>query len=290
MMGKMSYEELEQKVAQMQVVEDKLRKSEEKYRNLVETLNEAIYQMSIPDGTYEYVSPSVQKVFGYTAEQLFQNPLLIQEIIHPDFHAYFQEKWEDLLKGIVPPTYEYKIIDPDGNERWIVQSNAVILGDNGEITRIEGILRDITENKLNEERLRRQHQEIMELSTPVISIWKGIIVVPLIGTLDSHRTQLFMERFLDAIVKTHSSVALVDITGAPTIDTQTAQHIIEAVKAARLLGTEVILTGIRAEIAQTLVHLGIDLSNIKTRSSLGEGLRLGLEALGLEVGVKKVGH
>jgi PAS domain S-box-containing protein len=117
MANKPSYDELERKIGEMKVVEAKLRQNEEKYRNLLETLNEALYQMSIPEGTYDYVSPSIQKIFGYTDKQLYANPLLIQEIIHPDFHTYFQEKWTDLLAGIVPPTYEYKITDPDGIER-----------------------------------------------------------------------------------------------------------------------------------------------------------------------------
>ena len=109
------------------------------------------------------------------------------------------------------------------------------------------------------------------------------MVAPLIGTLDSERTQQFMERLLEAIVKTKSPVVLVDITGVPTIDTQIAQHIIESITAARLLGTQVVLTGVSPSIAQTLVHLGIDLSEIETRSSLAAGVQVALDFLGMRV-------
>jgi len=142
---------------------------------------------------------------------------------------------------------------------------------------------DITERKRAEEIIARQAREILELSTPVVQVWEGVVVAPLIGTLDSERTQRFMERFLTSIVETKSPVAMVDITGVPTVDTQTAQHLIEAITAARLLGTQVILTGVSPGIAQTLVHLGIDLSGIETKSSLVGGLKVALEVLGLQV-------
>jgi rsbT co-antagonist protein RsbR len=110
-----------------------------------------------------------------------------------------------------------------------------------------------------------------------------VVVAPLIGSLDSNRTQQFMERLLNRIVETNSPVALVDITGVPTIDTQTAQHLIETISAVRLLGAQVVLTGVRPAIAQTLVHLGIDLSNIMTRASLSAGLQVALDILNLKV-------
>lgn len=138
-------------------------------------------------------------------------------------------------------------------------------------------------SKRAEQKLSQQAQEIMELSTPVIQVWEGIVVVPLIGILDSGRTQMFMERFLDRIVATNSTVAMVDITGVPAIDTQTAQHLIEAITAARMLGTSVILTGVSPAIAQTMVHLGIDLSGIETKATLTAGLKLALAMLKLEV-------
>jgi rsbT co-antagonist protein RsbR len=142
---------------------------------------------------------------------------------------------------------------------------------------------DITARKQAEETIARQAQEILEVSTPVVQVWEGVIAAPLIGTLDSQRTEQFMERLLQRIVETNSPVALVDITGVPTLDTQTAQHLIETVTAVRMLGARVVLTGVRPVLAQTLVHLGIDLSSLVTRSSMSAGLRVALDFLDLQV-------
>ena len=131
--------------------------------------------------------------------------------------------------------------------------------------------------------ISQQAREILEISTPVVQIWDGVVAAPLIGSLDTARTQQFMERLLERVVETNSSVALVDITGVPTIDTVTAQHLIETITAVRLLGAQVVLTGVRPVIAQTLVHLGVDLSDIVTRSSLAAGLRVALDILNLQV-------
>ena len=138
-------------------------------------------------------------------------------------------------------------------------------------------------SKRVEERVARQSEEIREISTPVLQVWEGIVVAPLIGMLDSNRTQHFMERLLESIVAHRAPVALVDITGVPSVDTQTAQHLIETITAARLLGAEVVLTGIRPAIAQTLVHLGVDLSDVITRSSLAGGLRVAFATMNLAV-------
>lgn len=134
--------------------------------------------------------------------------------------------------------------------------------------------------------IAQQTEHIMEVSTPTIQIWEGIVSVPLVGTLDTPRAQLFTEVLLKHIVDTKSSVAIIDITGVPTIDTRTAQHLMETITAVKLLGARVILTGVRPEIAQTIVHLGIDLSGLTTRSSLASGLRLAFDYLGLKV-IKK---
>ena len=151
------------------------------------------------------------------------------------------------------------------------------------VERLSVAIVEAMHGKRTEDRLARQTEEILELSTPVMQVWEGVVVAPLIGSLDSMRTQRFMERMLEAIVETNSPVALVDITGVPTVDTQTAQHLIETITAASLLGAQVILTGVRPAIAQALVHLGIDLSDVETRASLAAGLKVALENLGLEV-------
>jgi rsbT co-antagonist protein RsbR len=137
--------------------------------------------------------------------------------------------------------------------------------------------------KSREEIIQRQQQEMLELSTPVTQLWKGILGIPVIGTLDSARTQVVMENLLNAIVQTEASIAIIDITGVPTVDTLVAQHLLRTVAAARLMGAECIISGIRPQIAQTIVHLGVDLGDIATKSTLADALRLGLARLGLSV-------
>lgn len=134
-----------------------------------------------------------------------------------------------------------------------------------------------------DEVISRQTEEILEMSTPVIQIWEGIVAAPIIGMLDSSRTQQFMERLLEKIVETNSPVALIDITGVPQIDTATAQHLIDTINAVKLLGSQVIITGVRPVIAQTLVHLGIDLSGIITRPTMASGLKVALDKLSIKV-------
>ena len=130
--------------------------------------------------------------------------------------------------------------------------------------------------KGREQVINRQQQELLDLSTPVIKLWDGIVAVPLIGTLDSERTQVVMESLLDAIVENEATVAIIDITGVPTVDTLVAQHLLKAVAAARLMGAECIISGIRPQIAQTIVHLGVDLGDVVTKATLAEALRIAL--------------
>lgn len=134
-----------------------------------------------------------------------------------------------------------------------------------------------------EDVIARQQQELLELSTPVVKIWEGVVAVPLIGTLDSARTQVVMENLLTRIVETGASVAIVDITGVPTVDTLVAQHLIKTVAAARLMGADCIISGIRPQIAQTMVHLGVVLENVTTKATLADAIAMALKATGYVV-------
>jgi rsbT co-antagonist protein RsbR len=136
-----------------------------------------------------------------------------------------------------------------------------------------------------EELIRRQGEEMLELSTPVIQLWDGILALPLIGTLDSSRTQVVMEALLQQIVATRSPIAILDITGVPTVDTLTAQHLLKTVAATRLMGAECIISGIRPQIAQTIVHLGVSLGDIVTKASLADAFRVALKKLGQSLAV-----
>jgi rsbT co-antagonist protein RsbR len=137
--------------------------------------------------------------------------------------------------------------------------------------------------KAREEVIQRQQAEMMELSTPVVKLWNGILALPLIGTLDSARTQVVMENLLQAIVSTGAEVAILDITGVPTVDTLVAQHLIKTVTAARLMGADCIISGIRPAIAQTIVHLGVDLGGVITKATLADAFGLALQRAGLTV-------
>ena len=131
-----------------------------------------------------------------------------------------------------------------------------------------------------EDVIRRQQEEMLELSTPVVKLWDGVLALPMIGTLDSARTQQVMETLLERIVETGSEIAIIDITGVPTVDTLVAQHLLKTVTAIRLMGADCIISGIRPQIAQTIVHLGIDLQGILTKASLADALSLALARTG----------
>jgi rsbT co-antagonist protein RsbR len=138
--------------------------------------------------------------------------------------------------------------------------------------------------KGRERLILRQQEEMLELSTPVVKLWDGVLGLPMIGTLDSARTQVVMETLLQRIVETGASVAIIDITGVPTVDTLVAQHLLKTITAARLMGADCIISGIRPQIASTIVHLGVDLSDVITKATLADAFALALERIGLAVG------
>jgi rsbT co-antagonist protein RsbR len=138
--------------------------------------------------------------------------------------------------------------------------------------------------KNREEVINRQQQELLELSTPVVELWTGILALPLIGTLDSARTQVVMESLLQAIVRTGAAIAIIDITGVPTVDTLVAQHLLKTVAAARLMGADCIISGIRPQIAQTIVHLGVDLSEVSTKATLADAFTMALRKTNSSLG------
>jgi len=263
--------------------------SEDSFRLLVESVKDYAIVMLDTGGHVVSWNAGAERFKGYHAE----------EIIGKHFSCFYPA--DSVQRGL--PEQELKAAARDGrfeDEGWRVRkdgkqfwANVIIsaLRDkDGTLRGFSKVTRDLTERKQAEERIKQQSREIMELSTPVMQVWQGVVVAPLIGSLDSNRTQQFMERLLGRIVETNSPVALVDIMGVPTIDTQTAQHLIETISAVRLLGAQVVLTGVRPAIAQTLVHLGIDLSGIMTRSSLSAGLQVALDILNLSVVCKNGSH
>jgi rsbT co-antagonist protein RsbR len=137
-----------------------------------------------------------------------------------------------------------------------------------------------TFQKAREDVINRQQREMLELSTPVVKLWEGILALPMIGTLDSARTQVVMENLLQKVVETGAQIAILDITGVPTVDTLVAQHLLKTVTALRLMGAECIISGVRPQIAQTIVHLGVDLQGVTTKANLADALALALKRTG----------
>ena len=137
--------------------------------------------------------------------------------------------------------------------------------------------------KSREDMISRQQAELLELSTPVVQLWDGVLALPLIGTLDSSRTQVVMQNLLDAIVKTRSDFAIIDITGVPVVDTLVAQHLLKTVAAARLMGAECMISGIRPQIAQTIIHLGVDLAGVVTKATLADAFGIAMRRIGYTV-------
>ncbi len=146
-----------------------------------------------------------------------------------------------------------------------------------------GLLTTEIYQKSREQVISRQQQELLELSTPVVLLWDGILALPLIGTLDSARTQIVMESLLEKIVETGAGIAIIDITGVPTVDTLVAQHLLKTVAAARLMGAECLISGIRPQIAQTIVHLGVDIGDVATKATLADAFAIALRRTGLTI-------
>ena len=260
--------------------------SEESFRLLVEGVKDYAIIMLDPDGNVASWNAGAQRSKGYRSE----------EIVGKHFSAFYTP--EDFQPGL--PDQELAIAAKEGrfeDEGWRVRkdgqkfwANVIITAlrdKDGTLRGFSKVTRDLTDLKQADEQIQQQAKEIMELSTPVMQVWQGVVVRA------AHRFSWIAPahnssgRLLDRIVETNSPVALVDIMGVPTIDTQTAQHLIETISAVRMLGAQVVLTGVRPAIAQTLVHLGIDLSGIITRPSLSAGLQGGLDVLNLRIVAKE---
>ena len=212
---------------------------------------------------------------GYAAVHAFLAQVVRTRMQHgetPSQVATFVFSLKEPLFGVLRTRYANDA-DALGAETWA----ATLLLD------ALGLYTTEVYQRTREDVIARQQQDMLELSTPVVKLWDGILALPMIGTLDSARTQVVMETLLQRIVETGAEVAVIDITGVPTVDTLTAQHLLKTVTAARLMGADCIISGIRPQIAQTIVHLGVDLTGVTTKATLADAFRVALARTGQTV-------
>lgn len=268
----------------LKAVKDKIRQKEEnviddlyvhmlKYPHLQEILYDESILVRLKGMQKSYFKELFEGEYG---EDYLVNRLNVGRVHHrigleP---SWYMGTYSHYIELIVPIIFEVV----DGSEN--IQKTILALI---KLINLDQELAITTYLNAREEVIMQLSEEMMEVSIPIIQVWEGIIAVPIIGTLDSDRTQLLMEKLLESVVETKTRIVLLDITGVASIDTSTAQHIIDTVNAVKLLGAEIIITGMSPAIAQSLVHLGINLSGITTRSALVQGLKVALNKLNLEV-------
>jgi PAS domain S-box-containing protein len=247
---------------------------------IVESSDDAIYGKTL-DGTILSWNRGAERMYGYLAAEIVGRP--VSEMVPSTKPDEVPQILERVKRGERVDHFETARVRKDGEVIDVSLNVSPIRDASGKIIGASTTARDITEQNKMHEALTQRAKEILDVSTPVLQVWEGVVVAPFIGTLDTQRAQQFMERLLDKIVETNSSVALLDVTGVPAIDTRTAQHLIETITSVRLLGAQAVLTGVRPAIAQTLAHLGINLADVVTRSSLAAGLRVALDILHLKI-------
>lgn len=248
------------------------------FHGLLESAPDAMVIVA-SDGRIALANAQADRLFGYRREDLIGRE--IEMLIPPRFRGgherYRNSFFADPQPRQMGVGLELWGLRRDGTEFPIDVSLSPLRTDEGLL--VSAAIRDVTERREQEQRLRRQHEEIMELSTPVIQVWDKVLTLPVIGTLDSARAARLTEGLLFKIAETQAEVIIFDISGVPTIDTQVAQHLLATVQAAALMGTISIMCGVRPETAQSMVHLGIDIGQLRSRTTLRHALQLALTLL-----------
>jgi rsbT co-antagonist protein RsbR len=256
-------------------MEEELRASELRFRTLFDST--AVALLIAQGTTFRYTNPAGEQLLGYSCEEIRQ--MNFWDIIHPDHQDMVRKQGLARLRGgETIPRYEVKVVTKQGEERWVDLSASIITLD-GKPAALATVV-DINERKQAEQERELLQQRIIdaqraalhELSTPIIPIARGVIAAPLIGSMDTTRARQMMEALMDGVGDHHARIVLIDLTGVSTIDTEIAALLMRTAYGVRLLGAEVVLTGIGPSMAQTLVGLGIDLSAIRTLSTLQEGI------------------
>lgn len=256
--------------------------SEEFYDFLLNGLNDLAIYMISPTGTVQTWNKGAQTIKQYEAA----------DVIGKNFSMFYTKADRDknvpaaeLREAAQSGKYEGSgwRVRKDGTTVWVEILIGALRDQQGDLKGFVKVARDATEKRKSEETIERQRKDLLELSTPVINLWHGILALPIVGTLDSVRSQLMTERLLQGLVSSGCTVAIIDISGVPTVDTLVAQHLMKTITAARLMGADCIISGIRPEIAQTMVHLGVDLSEVKTKASMSRALEEAMRMLSMRI-------
>jgi rsbT co-antagonist protein RsbR len=261
--------------------EQALRESEARYRTLIERLLDGVFV--IEDGRFTLVNGALAQMVGHSVEEMIGQPFA--QFVAPEDRQSVADNYRQRLAGnSAPEEYEARLLRKDGHTR-VETLIGVRVFEAGTRHTTLGTVKDISERK-HAEREREQHHATLlaaqeaalrELSTPLIPISHEVVIMPLIGAMDSRRAQQVLETLLEGIAGSRASIAILDITGVALVDTQVANALVRAAQAVKLLGAQVVLTGIRPEVAQTLVGLGVDLREIVTRGTLQSGIAYALE-------------
>jgi PAS domain S-box-containing protein len=255
----------------------------QRYSMLVSAIGLMIYDYDVASGAISW-SGETERVCGLSIAELDGGVAQWEELIHPEDRPQAMAALGEAEAQVGRYEIEYRFGHKDGSYVWVFDRGYFTPGPDGSAAHMVGMMQNINAMKAAEnERLNMQAEVIAaqasalnELGTPLIPISKGAVAMPLIGAIDTRRAQLVMETLLQGVAERNASMAIIDITGVSVVDTQVANTLIQAAQAVRLLGARVMLTGIRPEVAQTLIGLGVDLGQIDTRASLQDGIAAAL--------------
>jgi PAS domain S-box-containing protein len=231
------------------------------------------------DGVIRSWSPGAQNLKQYTAEEVVGHHV---SIFYTEEEARTAIADRELANATRLGRFETEgwRVRKDGSRFWASTILSPIVDESKDVVGFVSVGRDLSELRAQQQLVQRQQEEILELSTPVIQVWDKVLVLPIIGTLDSARAARLTEGLLERIAQEQAEVVILDVSGVPAVDTEVAQHLLKTVEAARLMGSLSVLSGVRPETAQAIVHLGIDLGSLRSRSNLKEALQLALTVVG----------